>query len=94
MVTKQRIIDELEALPSETLPELGAFIEYLQFKSTKQANKPTKKTKHAQWQAALHATFGMWGDQVNDTNDAVTYVQNVRRGHRLNELWNQTNEAD
>ena len=39
MVTKQIIIDELEALPPETLPELKAFMEFLRFKAEKGTNR-------------------------------------------------------
>lgn len=39
MVTKQLIIDELEALPPESFPELQAFIEFLRFKSEKEPKK-------------------------------------------------------
>ena len=38
-VTKKEIIEELDALPPETLPELQAFIEFLRFKSEKNTGK-------------------------------------------------------
>lgn len=88
MVTKQLIIDELDELPPETLPELQAFIEFLRFKSDKQAHAPTAALKQQQWQAALQSTFGMWADRV-EMGDSVTYVQTIRRGHRLDDWLEQ-----
>ncbi|MCL4266075.1 MAG: DUF2281 domain-containing protein [Anaerolineae bacterium] len=38
-VTKAEIIDELDELPPESLPELQAFIEFLRFKSEKEPKK-------------------------------------------------------
>ena len=33
-VTKQQLIEEIEALPAEALPELSKFMEYLRYKAT------------------------------------------------------------
>lgn len=42
--------------------------------------------------AILEETFGMWSDRTDIPNDGVSYVDEIRRGHRLNELgidWNE-----
>ena len=89
-ITKKEIIDDLNVLPPEVLPELHAFMEFLRFKSEKTHDKVAGQTQREMWRSALKATFGMWSDRDDvdrdDMEDGVTYVQNIRRGHRLNDL--------
>ncbi|MCA9994893.1 MAG: hypothetical protein KDE56_04045 [Anaerolineales bacterium] len=94
MVTKQRIIDELDELPLETLPELQAFIEFLRFKSGRQSDAAASVSRQMQWQNALQAVFGMWADRVDEMGDSVTYVQHIRQGHRLDDWLVQADETD
>ena len=42
LLTKKDIINELETLPPETLPELQAFIAFLRFKSKKKERRIIK----------------------------------------------------
>lgn len=110
-VTKTEIIDELEGLPPESLPELQAFIEFLRFKSEKEPKKLIQlgglwkdlppateeniaEARREMWQQALAATFGMWADRDDIDGDSVSYVQSIRRGHRLNDMLEQVDEAD
>ena len=86
-VTKKEIIKELDALPPERLTELKEFIEFLRFKSEK---RPRQET----WQTALAATSGMWADRDDVAQDGVEYVQNIRRGHRLNDFVEPVDETD
>jgi len=51
-------------------------------------------TPEGQAQAALLETFGMWADRDDIPSDGVTYMDQVRRGHRLNELGLTPDEAD
>jgi hypothetical protein len=94
LMTRKEMIDELNVLPPELLPELQAFIEFLRFKSEKTHDQVVGQTRQEMWQAALEATFGMWADRDDIAEDGVIYVQNIRRGHRLNDLLEQIDEAD
>ena len=93
-ITKKEIIKELDALPPETLPELQAFIEFLRFKSEQTTVESVGKSQSELWRTALEATFGMWADRDDVAGDGVAYVQSLRRGHRLNDLLEQLDEAD
>lgn len=45
-----------------------------------------------QIQAILHETFGMWQDRTDIPSDSIEYVDEIRRGHRLNESGIEWNE--
>lgn len=45
-----------------------------------------------QIQAILEETFGMWQDRTDIPKDGITYVDEIRRGHRLNALGIEWNE--
>ncbi len=94
LITRKEIVDELNILPSEVLPELQVFMEFLRYKSERTHNEAVGQTRQEIWQDALEATFGMWADRDDIAGDGVTYVQTVRRGHRLNDLLEQVDEAD
>jgi hypothetical protein len=51
-------------------------------------------TPEGQAQAALLETFGMWADRADTPSDGVTYMNQVRRGRRLNELGLTPDETD
>ena len=93
-ITKEDIIDKLDQLPPESLSELQAFIEFLRFKSDKHAGEVVEQSRQTMWQLALQATFGMWADREDVAGDGVTYVQRIRRGHRLNDFLEPIDEAD
>ena len=93
-VTKKEIIDELDALPPESLPELQAFIEFLRFKQGKHGDGILEQTRQEMWQSALQATYGIWAGRDDVADDGVTYVQNIRQGHRLNDVMGSIDEAD
>jgi hypothetical protein len=86
MVTKQSIIDELDALPLEALIELQTFIEFLRFKSEKHSAVSAGAAEQTMWLSALQGTSGMWADRDDVPGDGVLHVQNIRQGHRLNDL--------
>ena len=94
LMTRKEIIDELNVLPPEVLPELQAFMEFLRYKSERPHDEAVGQTRQEIWRSALEATFGMWSDRDDVAGDGVTYVQNIRRGHRLNDLLEQVDEAD
>ena len=94
LITRKEIIDDLNVLPQEVLPELQAFMEFLRFKSEKLPDEIVGYTRQVLWQAALESTFGMWSDRDDMVGDGVAYVQTVRRGHRLNDLLEQVDEVD
>ena len=93
-VTKKEIIEELDALPLETFPELQAFIEFLRFKSEKGSGENSAMSRQERWRSALEATSGMWTDRDDVARDGVEYVQTIRRGHRLNDFLEQVDETD
>jgi len=93
-VTKKEIINELNMLPPDVLPELQAFMAFLRFKSEKTSDETISQPRQEMWRSALAATFGMWSDRDDVAGDGVTYVQTIRRGHRLNDLLEQVDEAD
>ena len=93
-VTKKDIVDRLDKLPPETLPELQTFINFLQFKAKKSPDASVEHSRREMWQAALQSTFGMWAGRDDIANDGVTYVQEIRRGHRLNDLLEPFDETD
>jgi bifunctional DNA-binding transcriptional regulator/antitoxin component of YhaV-PrlF toxin-antitoxin module len=43
--------------------------------------------------ALLLETFGMWSNQSNLTGDSITYMDEIRRGRRLNEMDLPSNET-
>lgn len=87
---KEDIIDKLDELSPENLAELQAFIEFLRFKSDKHIVATVEQSGKGGWQSALQATFGMWADRDDVDDDGVSYVQNIRQGHRLNDLLRPT----
>ncbi len=93
-ITRKKIIAELNALPPELLLELQTFMEYLRFKTEKIYGEGGEQIQQALWQTALEETFGMWADRDDLAGDGVAYVQNIRRGQRLDDLLEQVNEAD
>ena len=93
-VTKRDIIAELDALPPESFAELQAFIEFLRFRRDKHGDVNDEQTRQEMWQTALQATYGMWTDRNDVADDGVVYVQNIRQGHRLNDLMGPIDEAD
>jgi hypothetical protein len=82
---KSEIVDELETLPPESLSELQEFMAFLRFKSA-------KRPRQEAWRSALATTFGMWADREDIPDDGVQYVQNIRRGHRLNDFSGQIDD--
>jgi hypothetical protein len=74
-VTKEDIIDKLDVLPPETLPELQTFIEFLRFKSEKGSQQDRDEARREKWQAAIKATFGMWADRHDVEKDGVEGVE-------------------
>jgi hypothetical protein len=92
--TKKDIMDRLDKLPPETLPELQTFITFLQFKAEKLPDAFVKRSRREAWQTALQSTFGIWAGRDDIANDGVTYVQEIRRGHRLNDLLEPLDETD
>ncbi len=80
-LTKNQIIQSLDDLPAESLIELRQFIEFLRFKTRQ---RPAASAD--QVQAALMETFGMWADRTDIPADSVEYVNQIRRGQRLEEL--------
>ena len=84
-VTKKDIVDKLDKLPPETLPELQTFITFLQFKAEKSLDASVKRSRREMWQAALQSTFGMWAGRNDIANDSVTYAQEIRRNYRQND---------
>ena len=94
LTIRKEIVDELNALPLEVLPELRTFMRFLQFKRAKTHNKSITSSQQMQWQSALETTFGMWADRSDIVVDGVAYVQNIRRGHRLDDFLERVDEAD
>lgn len=45
-----------------------------------------------QVRALLEETFGMWQDRTDIPTDGVAYMDEIRRGHRLNESGIEWNE--
>ncbi len=45
-----------------------------------------------QIQEILQASFGMWQDRTDISDDSIEYVDEIRRGHRLNESGIEWNE--
>ena len=92
LMTRKEIVDELNVLPLNLLPELREFMAFLRFKGGKTADGDGKKARREEWNAALEATFGMWADRDDIATDGVAYVQEIRRGHRLDDFLEQVNE--
>ena len=81
MVTKDDVIRSLDGLPVESLTEVRRFVEFVRFKV-----KPRRVALSAeQIRARLMETFGMWADRTDIPADGVEYVDNIRRGTRLDE---------
>ena len=91
---KKEIIHELNALPTDVLPELQEFMAFLRFRSGAMSDETPSRSRQKMWQSALEATFGLWSDRGDMAGDGVAYVQSIRRGHRLNDLLEQIDEAD
>ena len=47
-----------------------------------------------QVRALLMETFGMWADRTDVPADSLDYVDDIRRGRRLDEIDLRSNEAD
>jgi len=92
--TKTQIINELNDLPPEALPELRDFMPFLRFKSTRNNRESGPHSRRETWQTALQATFGLWADRDDIPKDGVLYTQNIRRGHRLDDLMEPPYETD
>ena len=82
MVTKDDVIRSLDGLPAESLAEVRKFVEFLQFKT--QPRPLTLSTE--QIHERLMASFGMWADRTDLPADSIDYVDDIRRGHRLDDL--------
>ena len=52
------------------------------------------QARREMWLSTLTATFGMWADRSDVEKNSVEYVQNIRRGHRLNDFIDQADETD
>jgi hypothetical protein len=82
MVTKDDVIRSLDGLPVESLTEVRRFVEFVRFKV-----KPRRVALSAeQIRARLMETFGMWADRTDLPADSIDYVDEIRRGHRLDDL--------
>ena len=92
LMTRKEIVDELNILPLNVLPELQKFMAFLQFKSKKAESDNAEQSRRDAWNSALEATFGMWADRDDIAHDGVTYVQEIRRGHRLDDFLERTDE--
>jgi hypothetical protein len=47
-----------------------------------------------QIRAQLLETFGLWADRTDIPTDGAAYVDEIRRGHRLNDLEHLAHETD
>ena len=82
LVTKQELIRALDGLPAESLAEVRRFVEFVRFKP-----KPRLILMSAeQIRARLMETFGMWADRTDIPADRIDCMDEIRRGHRLDEL--------
>ncbi|MBN1887860.1 MAG: hypothetical protein JW850_07705 [Thermoflexales bacterium] len=81
VVTKDEILRSLNDLPVSSWGEVYHFIEFLRSKAQR---RPTASAE--QIQAVLMETFGMWADRTDIPADSIEYVNQIRRGYRLEEL--------
>ena len=47
-----------------------------------------------QIRSLLMETFGMWADRADTPRDGVEYVDEIRRGHRLDQMVSPSDETD
>lgn len=110
VVTKEKVVEALNELPPEHLSQVNQFIEFLQFRlerspgergqygedrpSIDNSSMVDAQVRQEMWRAALASTFGMWADRDDIAQDGVEYVREIRRGHRLNDFWEQVDESD
>ena len=76
-VNKEFLLQQLEKLPPDGLAEVAQFVEFLQFRQ----QKPVQKAARSK-----HTAFGMWADRTDQSADSLDYVDDLRRGQRLDDL--------
>lgn len=79
--TKHSVLQAIELLPSESLPELQAFIAFLQFKTAQKAPKPRQREQE-DIRSILEAASGLWLARKDAPIDGVDWVNTVRRSNR------------
>jgi hypothetical protein len=89
VATKEDVIRSLDGLPAESLAEVRRFVEFLQFKTRPRPLALSAEQIHER----LMASFGMWADRTDLPADSIDYVDEIRRGHRLDDFGLRTDET-
>jgi len=67
--TRQQLVEAIDKLPSDSLPELAGFIEYLRFKARSSHRATTKKVRKKSGSEFLMAIAGIGASDEDDISE-------------------------